>query len=57
LLNLDLKRVFTIPIASLPEILIIDTAPTPEGVVKAIIVSLLYVIFVLILQIYYAFYG
>jgi hypothetical protein len=35
--------VFTISIALEPEIRIIATAPTPEAVVKAIIVSLLYV--------------
>jgi len=36
-------------IASSPETRIIATAPTPDGVVSAIIVSLLYVGFVLII--------
>ncbi len=36
-------------IASFPETLIIATAPTPEAVVNAIIVSLLYVVLVLMI--------
>ena len=47
--NLDLKCLFTMVIASLPETRIIATAPTPDGVVKAMIVSLLYVGFVWII--------
>ena len=48
-LNLEAKCVLTICMASLSEIRIIATAPTPEDVVKAMIVSLLYVVFVWII--------
>ena len=49
LLNLDLKCLFTIVMASSPETRIIATAPTPEAVVRAMIVSLWYVGFVWII--------
>ena len=47
--NLEAKWLFTICMASKPEIRMIATAPTPEGVVNAMIVSLLYVGFVWII--------